>query len=67
MLLGVALGDAGPVIDRMSRYESRLRVRYEKAIKRLDSLIAARPRKNPPGSQPTPPIPLLCETNPIST
>ena len=67
MLLGVAWRDAAPEIDRMSRYESRLRVRYEKAIKRLDSLIAARPRKNPPGSQPTPPIPLLCETNPIST
>src|SRR5688572_25052361 len=65
MLLGVAWRDAAPEIDRMSRYESRLRLRYEKAIKRLDTLIAARPRQaeseplpdpgpptiQPPGSQ----------------
>src|SRR5687767_13205507 len=59
MLLGVAWRDAGPEIDRMSRYESRLRVRYEKAIKRLDSLIAARPRQEPaaePAPTPDPPI-----------
>ena len=54
MLLGVAWRDAGPEIDRMSRYESRLRVRYEKAIKRLDSLIATRPQQAEPEPAPTP-------------
>src|SRR5688572_32113522 len=60
MLLGVAWRDAGPEIDRMSRYESRLRVRYEKAIKRLDSLIATRPQQEPaadPIPAPHPPTP----------
>ena len=52
MLLGVAWRDAGPEIDRMSRYESRLRVRYEKAIKRLDSLTAARPQPAEPAREP---------------
>ena len=55
MLLGVAWRDAGPEIDRMSRYESRLRVRYEKAIKRLDTLIANRPRQDE--QEPVPPKP----------
>ncbi len=54
MLLGVAWRDAGPEIDRMSRYESRLRVRYEKALKRLDSLLASRPAPEPPKPQPDP-------------
>src|SRR5687768_5540527 len=54
MLLGVAWRDAGPEIDRMSRYEFRLRVRYEKAIKRLDSLIAARPPQAEPDPAPPP-------------
>ena len=54
MLLGVAWCDAGPEIDRMSRYESRLRVRYEKAIKRLDSLLATRPQQAAPEPAPPP-------------
>ena len=54
MLLGVAWRDAGPEIDRMSRYESRLRVRYEKAIKRLDSLMATRPSQPEPEPEPEP-------------
>ena len=53
MLLGVAWRDAGPEIDRMSRYESRLRVRYEKAIRRLDTLIASRPRLDEQEPAPT--------------
>ena len=57
MLLGVAWRDASPEIDRMSRNESRLRVRYEKAIKRLDSLIASRPQQAEPEPAPNPPAP----------
>jgi hypothetical protein len=54
MLFGVAWRDAGPEIDRMSRYESRLRLRYEKAIKRLDTLIAARPQQSESDPLPDP-------------
>src|SRR5687767_13924516 len=64
MLLGVAWRDAGPEIDRMSRYESRLRVRYEKATKRLDSLIAARPPAEPPREPAHTPDPPLVRNDP---
>src|SRR5688572_23275150 len=63
MLLGVAWRDAGPEIDRMSRYESRLRVRYEKAIKRLDTLIANRQREDE--QEPLPPKPPSHEKEPL--
>ena len=65
MLLGVAWRDAGPEIDRMSRYESRLRVRYEKAIKRMGSLIAIRPQPPEPAPAPTAAQPTSVPLSPV--